>query len=83
MTQPLVLTVEQAAELLQIGRTAAYEAVHRGDLPAVRIGRSLRVPRHQLEALLGLSNGHDPAEGRVAGEIDPLEEVPSSCPSPR
>lgn len=57
MTQPLVLTVEEAAEALRIGRTAAYEAARRGDLPTVRIGRSLRVPRHQLEALLGLENG--------------------------
>jgi excisionase family DNA binding protein len=77
---PLVYTVEQAAEVLQIGRTAAYEAVRRGDLPCIRIGRSLRVPRHQLEALLGLSNGHGPAENRAAGETEPLREV-LSCPA--
>jgi excisionase family DNA binding protein len=38
------LTVEEAARELRIGRSAAYEAVRRGQLPAVRIGRSLRVP---------------------------------------
>jgi excisionase family DNA binding protein len=76
---PPILTVEEAAKFLRIGRSAAYDAVRRGDLPSVRIGRSLRVPRHQLEALLGLSNGHDPAEDRVAGDNQPLEEV-SSCP---
>jgi excisionase family DNA binding protein len=59
--EPLVLTVEEAAEALRIGRTAAYDAVRRGDIPSVRIGRSVRVPRHQLEALLGLRNGDDPA----------------------
>ncbi len=52
MTEPLVYTVEQAAELLAIGRTAAYEAARRGEIPSVRIGRSLRVPRHALEQLL-------------------------------
>jgi excisionase family DNA binding protein len=76
---PLVYTVEEAAALLQIGRSAAYEAVRRGDLPSIRLGRSLRVPRHQLEALLGLQNGHDPAENRVAGKTEPLREV-LSCP---
>lgn len=58
---PDVLTVEEAGELLRIGRTAAYEACRRGDLPAVRIGRSLRVPRHALERLLNL-NGHGPSD---------------------
>jgi excisionase family DNA binding protein len=52
MTEPLVYTVEEAARLLGIGRTAAYEAARRGELPAVRVGRSVRVPRHRLEALL-------------------------------
>lgn len=66
MPEALVYTVEQAAELLSIGRGAAYAAVRRGDLPAVRIGRSLRVPRHKLEALLGLENGDGPAEDRAA-----------------
>jgi excisionase family DNA binding protein len=55
------LTVEEAARELRIGRSAAYEAVRRGQLPAVRIGRSLRVPRHQLEALLERKNGDGPA----------------------
>jgi excisionase family DNA binding protein len=76
----LVYTVEEAAALLQIGRSAAYEAARRGELPTVRIGRSLRVPRHALEALLGLENGHDPAENRVAGKTEPLKEV-LSCPA--
>ena len=54
---PPVLTVEEAAAALRIGRSAAYEAVRSGELPAVRIGRSIRVPRHRLEVLLGLENG--------------------------
>jgi excisionase family DNA binding protein len=80
MTPPLVYTVEEAAGLLRVGRTSAYEAARRGDLPTVRIGRSLRVPRHALEALLGLENGHGPAETRAAGKTEPLKEV-LSCPA--
>ena len=50
---PLVLTVEEAARVLRISRGAAYEAVRTGELPAVRIGRTLRVPRHRIADLLG------------------------------
>jgi excisionase family DNA binding protein len=53
MTEPsAVLTIEEAAEVLRIGRSAAYEAARRGQLPVIRIGRSLRVPRHRLEQWL-------------------------------
>ena len=54
-----VLTVEEAAAELRIGRTAAYAAVKAGELPVVRIGRTLRVPRHRLDALL---NGESPVD---------------------
>lgn len=49
---PAVLTVEEAAKELRIGRSAAYAAVRRGELPVIRVGRILRVPRRRLEALL-------------------------------
>jgi excisionase family DNA binding protein len=47
------LTVEQAAEVLGVGRNSAYEAVRRGEIPVVRIGRRLVVPRAALERMLG------------------------------
>jgi excisionase family DNA binding protein len=50
-----VLTVEEAAAELRIGRTAAYDAVRRGDLPVVRIGRIIRVPRAALDRMLQLN----------------------------
>jgi excisionase family DNA binding protein len=48
----LTFTVEEAAELLGVGRGTAYEAARRGELPTVRLGRRLLVPRHALEQLL-------------------------------
>ena len=38
------ITVEEAASLLGIGRSAAYEAARRGQLPTRRLGRRLLVP---------------------------------------
>jgi len=48
-----VLTVEEAAELLRIGRAAAYQGVSEGTIPSIRLGRTIRVPRARLLALLG------------------------------
>lgn len=38
------ITVEQTAQLLGLGRTAAYDAARRGELPTRRLGRRLLVP---------------------------------------
>ena len=65
-----VLTVEEVAAELRIGRSAAYSAVARGEIPAVRIGRSLRVPRHALESLLDPENDNAAVEGGAVQERD-------------
>lgn len=48
-----VLTVPEVAKLLRIGRTAAYEAVRRGELPVINIGRRVLVPVPALLGILG------------------------------
>ena len=47
------LTVPEAAALLGIGRDLAYRAAATGELPTVRIGRRILVPRRQLALMLG------------------------------
>ena len=49
------ITVEEAAALLGIGRTAAYDAARRGQLPTRRLGRRLFVPVPALLEWLGAS----------------------------
>ena len=46
------LTVEEAAEILGLSRAFAYEAVTRGEIPSIRIGRRILVPKVALERLL-------------------------------
>ena len=48
----LVLTVPEAADLLGICRNAAYEGVRRGEIPSIRIGKRLVVPRTAFEEML-------------------------------
>jgi excisionase family DNA binding protein len=47
-----VLTVREAAAILRVGRNQLYQAVERGQLRAVRIGRSIRIPKQALLDLL-------------------------------
>lgn len=48
-----LLTVEETARFLRIGRTKAWELVQRGEIPSIRIGRrSIRVPAKALRDLL-------------------------------
>ncbi len=46
------LTVEEAAKRLGVGRTTAYMAARTGDLPTIRIGKRLVVPRQALDRML-------------------------------
>ena len=46
------LTIEEVAEILRISRASAYAAANAGELPVVRIGRRLVIPRGALEAML-------------------------------
>lgn len=48
----LTLTVEEAARRFGIGRRAAYTAVAKGQLHAIKLGRKLRVPIASLEKML-------------------------------
>ena len=45
---PDVLTVDEAADLLRIGRQAMYDAIGRGEVPHRRIGKSIRLSRAGL-----------------------------------
>ena len=47
---PLLLTVPEAARLLHLGRNSVYELVACRQLPALRFGRAIRIPRASLEA---------------------------------
>ena len=59
----LTFTVEEVAHVLGIGRNSAYEAVRRGEIPAVRLGRRLLVPKAALERLLSSWVPKDPEPG--------------------
>ncbi len=46
------LKVPEVAEVLRIARSRAYELVGSGEIPSIRIGRSVRVSRRELDRWL-------------------------------
>ena len=48
----LVWTIPEAAKKLGIGRNTAYEAARTGEIPTIKIGTRLLVPREALERKL-------------------------------
>jgi excisionase family DNA binding protein len=48
-TQPLLLTVSQAAKMLSLGRTKVYELIATEGLPVVHFGRAKRVSIASLQ----------------------------------
>lgn len=46
---PLLLSVPEAARILSLGKTKCYELVAGGELPAIRIGKSVRITTRALQ----------------------------------
>jgi len=80
---PALLTVEEAGELLRIGRTKAYAMARewrdtdgRSGLPVIDLGHVLRVPRQALEDLIGADLSNLVDESRV--DEAPASVVPAN-----
>ena len=97
MSTPELLTVTEAAVVLRIGRTTAYELARRDlatgggeGLGVIRVGGQLRVPRVALERLIGapidtpVNPGPEPVPpaAPAAGAVPvPLTVVPDVAPA--
>lgn len=46
---PLLLTVPETAVALRLGRNTIYSLIQRGELPVVRVGRSIRISAAALD----------------------------------
>jgi excisionase family DNA binding protein len=57
---PLVMSVAEAARLLGISKTLAYDLVARQELPSLRLGGRVRIPRRALERLTEIRRQSSP-----------------------
>jgi excisionase family DNA binding protein len=54
-----LMTVAEVAALLRLSKMTIYRLMDKGQLPALRVGRSFRIPRESVQALLdGSTNQH-------------------------
>ena len=54
---PLLLRAEEAARLTSLGRSTIFKMLACGELPAVRVGRAVRVRRSDLEKWIDSRSG--------------------------
>ena len=52
MADAKFLTVAEVAAMMRVSKMTVYRLVHNGDLPAVRVGRSFRVPESAVHDYL-------------------------------
>lgn len=52
---PQFMTVAEVADMVRVSRMTVYRMVHSGELPAVRVGNSYRVPKTAVDELLSHS----------------------------
>ncbi len=50
--EAVTMSVPEAGRRLGIGRNAAYDAAARGEIPMIRIGRRMLVPRAAFDRML-------------------------------
>jgi len=61
------LTVAEVAEMMRVSKMTVYRLVHSGDLPAIRFGRSFRVPESAVRAAVSPSTTEAPGSVADAG----------------
>jgi excisionase family DNA binding protein len=60
LSQMRFLTVNEVAEMMRVSSMTVYRMVHSGELPAIRFGRSFRIPESAvLQMVYSAGNGAD------------------------
>ncbi|WP_334109819.1 excisionase family DNA-binding protein [Thermodesulfitimonas autotrophica] len=74
LTSKLVYNVDEFRRLTGLGRGTVYEAIRRGEIPAVRVGRRVLIPIEAVHNLFRVGrNQNEPGrekEGRSDAGID-------------
>jgi excisionase family DNA binding protein len=84
--EPLLLKAGDVAKLLGLGRSKVFAMLAVGELPVIRIGRSVRVPRAALEGWIAehthYARGRSGGAGPLYAEAEDRDGVPGAGASP-
>jgi excisionase family DNA binding protein len=51
----IFLTVQEVADLMRVSSMTVYRMVHSGEIPAIRFGRSFRIPQSAVVSMMGMT----------------------------
>ncbi len=51
------LTVQEVADIMRVSSMTVYRMVHAGEIPAIRFGRSFRIPENAVSHLVSQAGG--------------------------
>jgi len=69
--RPLVYTVDEVRRLLGLGKNQAYNAIRSGEIPSIRLGRLILVPRARFHQLVNGDAIPMPAESEPLAAEQP------------
>ncbi|PID97474.1 MAG: DNA-binding protein [Actinobacteria bacterium] len=63
---PRFMTVTEVADLMRVSKMTVYRLIHGGEMPAIRVGKSFRVPEVAVRQLIEVDMA-EWSDERVAG----------------
>lgn len=68
-SRPRFVTVAEVADLMRVSKMTVYRMIHSGEIPAVRVGKSFRVPQSAVQQLIEAGLGEWSASQTLGGEV--------------
>ena len=62
-TERLTLTVQEAAEMLGLSRNSAYQGIATGEIPHVKVGKRILIPRLAFQKMLDGTDNKPESQG--------------------
>jgi excisionase family DNA binding protein len=62
-TERLTITVEEVAILLGLSRNSAYQGIATGEIPHIKVGKRILIPRIAFEKMLGSADSKRRSHG--------------------
>ncbi|WP_076466041.1 helix-turn-helix domain-containing protein [Actinomyces mediterranea] len=66
---PRFMTVSEVADIMRVSKMTVYRLIHSGEMPAIRVGKSFRVPEAAVGQLIrsGLADHTDDRAAGIGG----------------
>lgn len=64
---PRFMLVSEVADIMRVSKMTVYRLIRSGDMPAIRVGKSFRVPASAVEEIIASGAVTEQREDRVAG----------------